>query len=72
MFDCSYEVSRKRLEAVGRPPDRFEAEDRAFFERVRASYAGLAREDPSRVRLIDGAAAIEQIRDELQRHIAVP
>ena len=72
VFDCSYEVSRKRLQAAGRPPDRFEAEDQAFFERVRAAYARLAREDPSRVRLIDGAATIVQIRDELQRHLAVP
>jgi len=70
VFDCSYEVSRRRLQAAGRPPDRFEAEDRAFFDRVRAAYARLAREEPSRVRLIDGAATIERIRDELEKHLS--
>ena len=70
VFDCSYEVSRKRLEAAGRPPDRFEAEDRAFFDRVRAAYVRVARDEPSRVRLVDGAATIERIRDELEKHFS--
>ena len=37
-FDCSYETSRKRLAAAARALDRFESEDQAFFERVRAAY----------------------------------
>ena len=36
VFDCSYEISRQRMS--GRPLDRFEREDREFFERVRAAY----------------------------------
>ncbi len=71
VFDCSYEVSRERLAAAGRAPDRFEREDRGFFDRVRAAYARLAENEPSRIRRIDGANNPEQIKDELRKHILV-
>ncbi len=69
VFDCSYEVSRERLRAAGRAPDRFETEGRAFFERVRSAYAKLAQDEPERVKLIDGAGSIEQIRTALEQHL---
>ncbi|HEX5611184.1 MAG TPA: dTMP kinase [Burkholderiales bacterium] len=69
VFDCPYEVSRKRMESAGRAFDRFEAEGREFFERVRAAYCRLAREEPQRVKLIDGSRSIEQIRSELEPHL---
>jgi len=68
-FDCSYEVSRKRLAAAARALDRFESEDQAFFERVRAAYMKIARDEPGRVKRIDGGASIEQIRNELERNL---
>ena len=40
VFDCSFEISRKRLRER---LDRFEREDRAFFERVRAAYLERSR-----------------------------
>jgi len=70
VFDCSYEVSRQRLQGAARALDRFESEERDFFERVRAAYARLAREEPQRVRLIDGSRSIEQIRAQLRPHLA--
>lgn len=69
VFDCPYEVSRERMENAGRAFDRFEAEGREFFERVRAAYARLAREEPQRVKLIDGSRSIEQVRSELEPHL---
>ena len=69
VFDCSYEVSRERLRAAGRAPDRFEAEGRAFFERVRSAYAKLAKDEPERVKLVDGAGSIEKIRKTLERQL---
>jgi dTMP kinase len=69
VFDCPYEVSRGRMERSGRALDRFEAEGRGFFERVRAAYALLAREEPQRVKLIDGSQSIEQIRRQLEAHL---
>jgi len=68
VFDCSYEVSRKRLE--GKPLDRFESEDRAFFERVRAAYLERARAEPARVRVIDASQAVPEIRKAVERNLS--
>jgi dTMP kinase len=67
VFDCPYEVSRERLAASGRVLDRFEAEDRAFFDRVRESYERLARNESSRVRLVDGSKAPEEVKAEIEK-----
>lgn len=69
LFDCSYEVSRKRLAGSGKSLDRFEREDRAFFERVRAAYLALAKAEPERIRVIDASADPAAIRKELERHL---
>ena len=68
-FDCSYELSRTRLAAAARALDRFESEDQAFFERVRGAYLKIARDEPGRVRRIDGSASIERIRMDLEAHL---
>jgi dTMP kinase len=70
VFDCSYEVARARLSGSGKSLDRFEREDRAFFERVRAAYLDRARAEPARVRVVDAAAAVPEIRKALERHLA--
>jgi dTMP kinase len=46
--------------------DRFEAETEAFFERVRGEYLALATREPTRVRVIDAAGAL----DDVQRQVA--
>ena len=66
VFDCPYEVSRSRLSNAGRELDRFEAEERAFFERVRAAYRQLAEAEPGRVRLLDGSKSLEKIKVEIE------
>jgi len=66
VFDCAYEVSRERMSKAGRALDRFEREGQAFFERVRAAYLAIAKEDPQRVRLIDSTHTLEAIRKELR------
>jgi dTMP kinase len=50
-------AGRARLAGRGEAPDRLEAEDAAFFARVAAAYAELAREEPERIRVIDAAGA---------------
>jgi dTMP kinase len=70
VFDCSYETARERLSASGKKLDRFEREDRAFFERVRAAYLALAKAEPARVRLIDAGADMAAIRKSLQQALA--
>ena len=69
VFDCAYEVARKRLSASGKALDRFEREDRAFFERVRAAYLARAQAEPGRMRIIDAAANLGAIRQRLAREL---
>jgi len=69
LFDCSYDVSIKRLSASGKALDRFEREDRAFFERVREAYLGRARAEPRRVRVIDASGDPAQIRQAITQHL---
>jgi len=63
LLDVPVEVglarARDRNGADG--PDRFEAEQRGFFERVRATYLARARREPGRFRVIDAAAAADQV-----------
>ena len=70
VFDCSYEVARERLTASGKALDRFEREDRAFFERVRNAYLARARAEPARMRVIDATADVWSIRKQLERELA--
>jgi dTMP kinase len=70
VFDCSYEVARQRLGASGKNLDRFEREDPAFFERVRNAYLARAKAEPARMRVIDAAADVVQIRKQLQQALA--
>ena len=69
VFDCPYEVSRGRLGRTGRAPDRFEREDRAFFDRVRQSYLGLARADAKRIRIVDAAGPVGDIKNLIQKEL---
>jgi dTMP kinase len=69
LFDCSYEVSIKRLSASGKTLDRFESQDRAFFERVRNAYLARAKAEPDRVRVIDASGEQAQIRRALEQHL---
>ena len=45
-------------------PDRFEREDREFFQRVRSSYLHRAAAEPQRCRRIDASAPVEQVSRE--------
>ena len=70
VFDCPYEVSRERLSRAARQPDRFEREDRDFFERVRQAYLALARKDPARVRVIDASGDLEEIKKIVEEQLS--
>jgi dTMP kinase len=70
MFDCPYEVARARLDRADKTPDRFERENREFFERVRQAYLGLARADPERIRVIDASGSLEHIKKKVEIEIS--
>jgi dTMP kinase len=55
-FDIAPEVAAQRR-AAARTPDRFEAQDEAFFARVRAGYARRAQQQPQRFVRIDASPA---------------
>jgi dTMP kinase len=56
--------------AASRPADRFEAEDLAFFERVRAGYVGRMREAPARIVRIDSARERGDVRRQIDAALA--
>lgn len=64
-FDLAPEIGRARSRSA-REPDRFEREQTAFFERVRAAYLRRAEEHPQRIRVVDASRSIEDIRKELE------
>ena len=68
VFDCSFEISRKRLQ--GKPLDRFEREERAFFERVRAAYLERSRTEPRRIRVVDAGLPLPEIRRALEHALS--
>jgi dTMP kinase len=70
VFDCPYETAAQRLTASGKKLDRFEREDRAFFERVRGAYLARAKAEPARVRVIDATASLSDTRKALERHLS--
>ena len=72
VFDCPYEVANARLAKAGRQLDRFEREDRAFFERVRAAYLSLAELEPGRVRVIDASADAAAVRKQIKSALQGP
>ncbi len=54
-IDCEIEIGLERARVhSGGPGDRFEAEPTAFHQRVRDGFAGCCKDDPGRVRRIDG------------------
>jgi dTMP kinase len=63
-----------RRRAGARVPDRFEAQDEAFFDRVIAGYRARQQADPGRFESIDAraepAAVWQQVQAVLQRRLA--
>jgi dTMP kinase len=70
VFDCPYEVARERLARSGRALDRFEREERAFFERVRGAYLALAKSEPGRIRVIDASKDAAAVREQIKSALA--
>jgi dTMP kinase len=61
LLDLAVPAGLTRARARAGAADRFEAETVSFFEKVRAGYLALARAEPERVHLIDGASPLPQV-----------
>ncbi|MCK9388630.1 MAG: dTMP kinase [Sulfuritalea sp.] len=70
IFDAPVAIAQQRLHAATSNPDRFEQEQAAFFERVRAAYLRIATENPDRVRLIDATQTPNSINKVLEDIVA--
>lgn len=62
-FDLPIEIARQRLNRDGNL-DRFEQEQDAFFEQVRAGYHRRMQENPARYALIDSAQSLESVAQQ--------
>jgi len=61
VFDLPVEVGLQRAAARGRL-DRFEQEDRSFFDAVRQTYLERAAQAPERYRVIDAAKPLADVQ----------
>lgn len=73
VLDCPIEVglARTRRRRGHAAADRFEGEEASFHERVRQGFLALAREDPRRIRVIDGTRAADDVHREILAWSAV-
>lgn len=68
-------TARRRARAPEKPgaeplaADRFEAESRAFFERVESGFTILAAENRERIRVIDAGGTIEAVEEKVWREL---
>lgn len=65
VFDLPVDVGLSRAAARGRL-DRFEQEDRGFFEAVRQTYLQRAAAAPQRYHVLDAAASLVSVQEALE------
>ncbi|MDQ1256907.1 MAG: hypothetical protein QG656_1507, partial [Candidatus Hydrogenedentes bacterium] len=65
VIDLPVEAGLERVRQY-RDSDRMELETVAFHERVRAGFLELARREPARVRVVDGARPVEAVAADIR------
>lgn len=68
IFDVPVELAFGRL--FKDQADRFESENRGYFERVRAGYLERAAAEPGRVRLVDGRKPLPEVKKEVENTVS--
>jgi dTMP kinase len=61
LLDLPVGAGLERAKSRPGAPDRFESEQRSFFERVRAAYLERAAREPARIRVIDGQRSAPEV-----------
>jgi dTMP kinase len=59
----------ERNQAASEPATRFEQEGIDFFERVRRGYEEIARQEPERVRVVNGRGAIPGVHEQVREAV---
>jgi dTMP kinase len=70
-FDVPVSTGQARLKKAQGTPDRFEREDAAFHERVRAVYLERAGQFPQRFRVIDASKSIGEVKVTLENMLSI-
>jgi len=68
LLDAPIEVGRERATKRS-SPDRFEKEQVAFFNKVRAAYLSRAENDPTRMKVINAALDLESVKSQITEQI---
>ena len=66
ILDLSVEEGLKRARQRA-DLDRFEQEEMAFFERVRAAYQSRAKADPDRYSIVDASQSLPDVQSSIQK-----
>ncbi len=69
IFDAPVAVGLERAARRG-AADRFEREETAFFERIRAVYLDRARQEPDRCRIVNADRPVAVVRAEVEAILA--
>ncbi|HUK03106.1 MAG TPA: dTMP kinase [Steroidobacteraceae bacterium] len=70
LLDLPVAAGMARVRERGAAADRFEQEQAAFFERVRAEYLAIAAREPQRMQLIDASAAVAGVQAQIAAVLA--
>ena len=70
LLDMSVSEGMQRAQARA-SLDRFEQEQLAFFERVRAGYLARAEQSPERIRVIDASLPLAQVQASLNHELTL-
>jgi dTMP kinase len=60
---------RQAGHAAGEELNRMDRQTREFYERVRAGYGELIKQDPKRWVYVDGMQSVEAVQDELRERM---
>lgn len=66
VFDIDIETSMQR---VGKSKDRMESAGIEFFNKVRQGYLDLGKKFPQRIKIIDSTQTIDEIHNQVVKHI---
>ncbi|WP_319381426.1 dTMP kinase [Thiomicrorhabdus sp.] len=69
VFDLPIEVGMARVASRGGAIDRFEEEDRLFFEKVRQAYLHRAEQAPERYHVLDASQPLDRVQNLIERQL---
>lgn len=70
VFDLPIAIGMQRVASRGAQTDRFEQEQQAFFEKVRAAYLQRAEAAPSRYAVLDASQDLSAVQKQIRQQLA--